>query len=464
MPRNGSGSASAAVGGNYPAVASTLIESAKYNTLIADFLTMFSDSLAKDGQTVATQRIPFASGIQTDSVTEKTSDTGVTLDSVLLKDGRIDTTQGADIASAATLNLETATGNVVDVTGTVTVTAVTLSQGHWRIVRFTGALTLTNGASLVLPGGANITTVAGDYAVFAGYAAGVVRCLHYLSTAKGTLLPNLTVGANGTLPMARSTATAGLAYVAALNKAIYGFTYANNSGDATNDLDIAAGGAMDATGAYWMTGAALTKQSDAAWAVGTGAGALDTGAVGNSDYHIWVIARSDTGVIDYLFSLSSTAPTMPTNYDFKRLIGWFKRVGGTIVAFHTYETEGGGIEMNWDSPTLDVNLAATLGTARRTDPVKVPLNFSTKANLNIEIDDAGTTIAAYIYCPDQTDLAPSSTAAPLATVINSTTTVAAFANVVVRTSAAGLIAARASTSTVDNYRVSTLGFTWARRN
>lgn len=87
--------------------------------------------------------------------------------------------KGADIASAATVNLTTATGDLVDVTGTTTITAITLAEGEQRTVRFTGALTLTHGASLVLPGGANITTAAGDFAVFRGYAAGVVRCVVY---------------------------------------------------------------------------------------------------------------------------------------------------------------------------------------------------------------------------------------------------------------------------------------------
>lgn len=86
---------------------------------------------------------------------------------------------GADVASAATLNLDTATGGLVDVTGTTTITAITLADGRERTVRFTGALTLTHGASLVLPGSANITTVAGDFAIFRGYAAGVVRCVMY---------------------------------------------------------------------------------------------------------------------------------------------------------------------------------------------------------------------------------------------------------------------------------------------
>ena len=88
-------------------------------------------------------------------------------------------TRGTDIASAATINLTTATGDIVDVTGTTAITAITLADGLERQVRFTGALTLTNGASLILPGGANITTAAGDFAVFRGYAAGVVRCVSY---------------------------------------------------------------------------------------------------------------------------------------------------------------------------------------------------------------------------------------------------------------------------------------------
>lgn len=85
---------------------------------------------------------------------------------------------GSDVASAATINLESATGDLIDVTGTVAITAVTLSDGHERTVRFTGALTLTNGASLVVPGGTR-TTVAGDVAIFRGYTAGVVRCVSY---------------------------------------------------------------------------------------------------------------------------------------------------------------------------------------------------------------------------------------------------------------------------------------------
>lgn len=275
--------------------------------------------------------------------------------------------------------------------------------------------------------------------------------------------PFNSVGANGTIPMARSAAAQGVAYVAALNKAIYGFTYQNNVADAVNDLDIAAGGAMDATGAYFLVGGALTKQSDVAWAVGNAAGMLDTGAVGNSDYYLFVIGRSDTGVVDYLSSLSATSPTMPTNYDFKRLIGWFKRVGGTIVAFDTYELPGGGLELIWDSPTLDIDLSATLTTSRRTDAIKVPLTFSVKASMHVALMDAAAGNSIIIYCPDQADLVPSASAAPLTTWITQVAALFGAMQIRVRTSAAGTIAARANVATVDTYRVATLGFEWSRR-
>lgn len=94
--------------------------------------------------------------------------------------GAINEAQGADIASASTVNLTTATGNYVHITGTTTITAVTLAQGAERTVVFDGALTLTNGASLLLPTNTNIVTVAGDVAVFRGEASSVVRCVAYI--------------------------------------------------------------------------------------------------------------------------------------------------------------------------------------------------------------------------------------------------------------------------------------------
>jgi hypothetical protein len=95
--------------------------------------------------------------------------------------------------------------------------------------------------------------------------------------------------------------------------------------------------------------------------------------------------------------------------------------------------------------------------------VKVPLNFSVTAHLNVLVIDAGVGLA-WVYCPDQTDLAPSATAAPLNSLSVQAGGVSIPMVMHIRTSAAGHIAARANIATFDAYRVSTLGFTWARRN
>ena len=93
--------------------------------------------------------------------------------------------KGADIASAGTITIPATGGAFFHITGTTTITALsqaTVKTG--RIVRlvFDGALTLThNATSLILPGNANITTAAGDSAVFVCEDSGnnYWRCLSY---------------------------------------------------------------------------------------------------------------------------------------------------------------------------------------------------------------------------------------------------------------------------------------------
>ncbi len=86
--------------------------------------------------------------------------------------------QAANIASATTTDIGAARGKYVKVTGTTTITGFgTVQAGTRRFLRFTGALTLThNATSLILPGGANITTAAGDVAVFVSEGSGNWRC------------------------------------------------------------------------------------------------------------------------------------------------------------------------------------------------------------------------------------------------------------------------------------------------
>ena len=94
--------------------------------------------------------------------------------------------RGSDIASASTISLPATGGGVFNITGTTGITAISSAQGGRRVLfRFAGALTIThNGTSLILPGAANITTVAGDIAEFVNEAAADAsgsnwRCVSY---------------------------------------------------------------------------------------------------------------------------------------------------------------------------------------------------------------------------------------------------------------------------------------------
>lgn len=104
--------------------------------------------------------------------------------------------QGADIASATTTNIGAATGPYVNITGTTTITGLgTVTAGTERIVKFTGALTLThNGTSLILPGAANITTAANDTAGFVSLGSGNWICLWYKRQSGQPIATALSVG------------------------------------------------------------------------------------------------------------------------------------------------------------------------------------------------------------------------------------------------------------------------------
>lgn len=182
-----------------------------------------------------------------------------------------------------------------------------------------------------------------------------------------------------------------------------GLGMSNNVSDPTNDIDIAAGSARDSTNAVNMIlSAALTKRLDAAWAVGSGNGGLDTGSIANTTYHLWLIKRSDTGVVDVLFSASVSAPTMPANYDYKRRIGSIIRSGATILAFVQ-----NGRTFRLVTPVADV-AATDPGTSAVTRTLTVPTGAALIAIVIHALESAaGTNSFGILTALDETDTAAS---------------------------------------------------------
>ena len=104
-------------------------------------------------------------------------------------------TKGGDIASASPTVIDT-DGDHFDVTGTTSFAAFTVTSGRRFTLQFDGILTMTHHATnLDLPGGADITTAAGDVAEFFATGTNTVQCVNY-TKADGTAI---VAGASGDL-------------------------------------------------------------------------------------------------------------------------------------------------------------------------------------------------------------------------------------------------------------------------
>lgn len=91
-----------------------------------------------------------------------------------------------DIASAATTDLGSKSAATLRVTGTTTITGfgTSMKPGQIKFLNFAGALLLThNETSLIIPGGDDITTAAGDAAVVKCESSGNYRLLAFVPAA-----------------------------------------------------------------------------------------------------------------------------------------------------------------------------------------------------------------------------------------------------------------------------------------
>jgi hypothetical protein len=149
---------------------------------------------------------------------------------------------------------------------------------------------------------------------------------------------------------------------------------------------------------------ASIAKTTAAWALGTAAGGLDTGSIAaNTWYHFFLIQRVDTGVVDVLFSLSATAPTLPTNYTLFRRIGSMKTDPSSLwVAFFQ-----DGDRFTWLVPVSDT--ATNLTTSRVSVTLYTPGGIKTLALMSA-IALWGTSAGfCLISSLDMTDSTPSAT-------------------------------------------------------
>lgn len=257
------------------------------------------------------------------------------------------------VTSSATTDLGGVTSPNVNVTGTSTITSFGSSASLTSplyTVTFAGALVLTNSVGLVLPGGANITTAAGDSAVAEYLGGGNWQVISY-SRASGLPVVNPAIPtsyivpwvASGGLPSGISgTSTTAVVTVSAFAGAD-ATAHANIGWTSPISWGVANGNAING----YAGGSTLPNSSTIHFYAcqGTvGAGVYASTTVPGT----FVAASCPTGYATYarrLFSLQTTG-------------------AGALVPIIPEEISGGGFVGYLSTQKLDV--AGSLGTNTRT--------------------------------------------------------------------------------------------------
>jgi hypothetical protein len=265
--RNGSGTYSAPSGSFNPATNGNSATAADWNTLLADLVAAMTQSVSADGQTPITGNLNMSNNKLTSLGAGSATGQSLAWQQLF--------SQGteSDLASAGTTDIGAQNTNFLRITGTTSITSFGTNFNGPRFLRFADVLTLThNATTLILPGGLNITTAAGDCAIAIPISGG-----WYVFYQRNTL-QNYFTGLTCSTPGASST------------------------------LNIASGQCTDPTNSVYITLNSVLAKTTANFVQGAGGG-LTTGTIQNfTRYYAYAIRRPDTGACDVAYDLSPTAP------------------------------------------------------------------------------------------------------------------------------------------------------------
>lgn len=185
-----------------------------------------------------------------------------------------------------------------------------------------------------------------------------------------------------------------------------GLTLSNNGTDATNDIDVAAGKAVDTTGAVVMSLAStMVKRLDANWAAGTNQGGRYSGAaIANTTYHVWLVAKAAGADVDVYMAPSAVASTVlgwlqaesgGSAYLYLWRIGSIIRSAGAILPF----LQDGNVF--YLAPALaEVNGTTSYGTSVQQTLAYIPDGINVDAMLSYGLVDGSASQTGMGIFPD----------------------------------------------------------------
>jgi hypothetical protein len=273
---------------------------------------------------------------------------------------------------------------VIALTGVITgnINIVFPNNGQWLVMNgTTGAFTIT--CKTAAGGGVLVTQGRNNYLGTDG--TNVIVAVTDVATA--------TFGDASNAPANTAFVAAAIAGTPILWNHYTGLTL--STAGASASFGIAAGQACDSTNAALMTLAAAITKTTGAWAVGSTNGSLDTGVIANSKwYHVFLIKRIDTGVVDVLTSLNPTTPALPASYTVSRRIGAMLTDGSNHwVAFVQW-----GKYFSWVTPLTDQNSVNASGLLLFNVPTGVKVLARLRGNA---VGNSAGTCSMIISSPDE---------------------------------------------------------------
>lgn len=229
---------------------------------------------------------------------------------------------GGDIVSANPLVVD-ADGDSFDVTGTTGHASMTVEANRHFFTQYDGILTITHGGSQSLPGGANITTAAGDVAEWVSTAANTVRCVNY-TKADGTAVVSAGGGAwtflSEVTVAAAASASIETTWSATYDQyAIIGTNIVSATGSCDMQMQLKIGGSYSTGGSYYTSGYSMSGSSYVGFA--------DSGATSSA------ILKQLTNFVDAPSSMVMFFTSGdPTSSATKKTAGWTGHgaAGGTL--------------------------------------------------------------------------------------------------------------------------------------
>lgn len=293
--------------------------------------------------------------------------------------------QEQNFASGSTTNIGTSATNLINITGTTTITsfgsAASVSNPLY-FLRFANILTLTQSSALLLPGGVNLTTAANDTAL-AEYLGSGNWLVSSFNRASG--LPAVTPG---------------------IVQGLIGGFLPSSIGATT--LTMGAGSGVDSTGAV-----VITLASPASWNVANGNavnGYQGGSSLPNGSTIHWYAISGTSGTGS--FASTSLTPTLPAGYTYYRRAFSFLTAAAGNQIHASYQSgvalsiAGGGLRFYLSTQLLDINRTSVTGGSRTLYTLSLPggVKFGVIGRNYAEGSNSANTII--LTSPDEADVAP----------------------------------------------------------